>query len=144
MLLEIPFPSAFGDKLWSLGPLFYFLVVACLLLMAALTWTMISLRKAESDRVNQAMERVKSAKELEEFMRGVELIRREEVRYSSQDARENLKVLTGLSNILDRMSRDSERNTSTLREDIAREAQLTKSHVTVAISNLQNHLEKER
>ena len=139
-LSNIPFPNEFGEKLWHLSPLFYFLAVFCVILIIALVWTTIQLRKAEADRVAQAIKRVEASQELENFIKEMESVRREEARNINQDARENLKVLAGLSNILDRISKDSERDTKTLREDISREATAMKTHVTHAIETLQNHL----
>lgn len=142
LLLDIPFPADFGDKLWDNSPLLYFLVIAVGVLIVALAWTARQLRKAEDDRAKALLERSGAAKDLENFIHKVEATRREDAREIAADARENIKILAGLSNVLDRLVHEQTRSTDELRNEIRREAEATKTHVTSAIVSLrQNHPE---
>lgn len=142
LLLDIPFPGDFGDKLWDNSPLLYFLVIAVGVLIVALAWTARQLRKAEDDRAKALLERSGAAKDLENFIHKVEATRREDAREIAADARENIKILAGLSNVLDRLVHEQTRSTDELRNEIRREAEATKTHVTAAIVSLrQNHPE---
>jgi hypothetical protein len=130
MSLSFLQPTNLGDKLWEMGPFVFGLVIVVIALTLALGFVIKQYRKLEHEKSAILQTNSDLALKYQEFVREAERLRRDDEKERARDGRENVKVLSEVSNILTRIVSDQDKATGLITDTIRREAAATKEHVS--------------